>query len=106
MKFQKIKFKFKIKLKKFNITRNTINTCIGIGSNNPNNKSEFYEQCWSLSCGESQLMLKTGKRSQYNNNKKGNLKEGDIIEVIVDRLNGTLSFKVNDIDYGITCLNS
>ena len=31
----------------------------------------------------------------------GRLKEGDIIEVIVDRISESLSFLVNDIDYGI-----
>ena len=58
--------------------------------------------CWLLSCGESQLMLKTGTRTSYNNH-SGKLKEGDIIEVIVERDKGLLSFKVNDIDYGIAC---
>ena len=48
-------------------------------------------------------MLKTGSRTNYNNNPKEKLKEGDIIEVIIDRLNGTLSFKINDIGYGIAC---
>ena len=37
------------------------------------------------------------------NNYPGNLKEGDIIEVIVDMQKGTLSFKINDINYGIAC---
>ena len=29
------------------------------------------------------------------------MKAGDIIEVIVDRKNGNLSFAVNDVNYGI-----
>ena len=95
--------KFKIKLKKFETTDNSINTCIGIGPNNPNNQTCFYNECWSFACGESKLMIKSGSRSEYNNNYTGKLKEGDIIEVIVDRINGTLSFKVNDINYGIAC---
>ena len=36
--------------------------------------------------------------NQINN---GKLKKGDIIEVIVDRKNGTLSFSVNGSNYGI-----
>ena len=49
-------------------------------------------------------MLKTGDRTEYNNH-SGKLNEGDIIEVIVDRVKGTLSFKVNDVDYGLACSN-
>ena len=36
---------------------------------------------------------------------KEDLKEGDIIEVIVDRKLGNLSFSINDINYGIACSN-
>ena len=31
------------------------------------------------------------------------IKEGDIIEVIVDRKKGNLSFAINDINFGIAC---
>ena len=41
-----------------------------------------------------------GSQSIYNGH-SGRLKEGDIIEVIIDRISGSLSFLVNDIDYGI-----
>ena len=40
--------------------------------------------------------------SDYNNHKE-DFKEGDIIEVIVDRKNGNLSFAINDVNYGIAC---
>ena len=33
------------------------------------------------------------------------LKQGDIVEVIVDRKLGNLSFSVNNINYGIACTN-
>ena len=33
------------------------------------------------------------------------MKKGDIIEVIVDRKNGNLSFSVNGNDYGLTFSN-
>ena len=36
---------------------------------------------------------------KYNNN-SGYLKQGDIIEVIVDRDKGNLTYSVNGVDYG------
>ncbi len=91
--------KWKIKLKKFKITGNTINIFIGIGPNNPKNKINFYEYCWSLSCGDPCIWNK--KKSIKYNNYPGNLKEGDIIEVIVDMSDRILSFTINGIDYGV-----
>ena len=94
--------KWEIKLKKFKITKNTVNTFIGIGPNNPQNKTNFYNYCWSLSCGEPKI---------WNNSNiitldyPGNLKEGDIIKVIVDMKNGILSFKINNSNYNIQCSN-
>ena len=41
-------------------------------------------------------------RINYNNLNESS-KEGDIIEVIVDRKLGNLSFSLNDINYGIAC---
>ena len=38
-------------------------------------------------------------------NYPGNLKEGDIVEIIVDMSKGILSFKIDNIDYGLTCSN-
>ena len=38
----------------------------------------------------------------YNNHNE-DIKDGDIIEVIVDRKLGNLSFAINDINYGIAC---
>ena len=97
------KCKWRIKLKKFKIDKNinTVNTFIGIGPNNPQNKICFYGYCWSLSCGEPKIL--SNKKDIFFNNYPGNLKEGDIIEVIVDMTKGTLSFKINNIDYGLTC---
>jgi len=42
--------------------------------------------------------------SDYNN-LKDNIKKGDIIEVIVDRKSGNLSFAINNINHGIACSN-
>ena len=92
--------KWKIKINNFEIKYNTANILIGIGPNNPNNKNNFYDECWSFICGESMLSLKSGVGTNYNNNKNEKLKKGDIIEVIVDRKAGTLSFSINDSNYG------
>ena len=91
--------KWKIKLKKFKITGNRVNILIGNGPINQDNKKYFYDYCWSLSCGQPKILNK--KKELTYNNYPGNLKEGDIIEVIVDMNLGTLSFKINGIDYGV-----
>ena len=41
---------------------------------------------------------------EYNNHKE-KLRKNDIIDVIVDRKLGNLSFSVNDINYGVACSN-
>ena len=44
------------------------------------------------------------KKSEFfYNNHKEDFKEGDIIEVIVDRKIGNLSFAINDVNFGIAC---
>ena len=95
--------KWRIKLKKFRIDKkiNTVNTFIGIGPNNPENKRCFYDYCWSLSCGEPKIL--SNKTEIKFKKYPGNLKEDDIIEVIVDMTKGILSFKINNTDYGLTC---
>ena len=75
---------------------------IGIGPNNPNNKKILYCNCWSFVSSDSKICLKSGNKIIYNNH-QGRLKKGDIVEVIVDRNLGNLSFAVNDINYGIAC---
>ena len=47
------------------------------------------------------LSNKSGNESRYNKNNCKQLKKGDIIEVIIDRKVGTLSFSINDSYYGI-----
>ena len=42
------------------------------------------------------------EKLDYNNHKE-DFKEGDIIEVIVDRKIGNLSFAINDVNFGIAC---
>ena len=94
--------KWKIKIKT-DIKTNYADFYIGIGPNNF--KGNFCDECWSLysHCSTIKLRMK-GKSSEYNNHKE-KLKKNDIIEVIVDRKLGNLSFSVNDINYGIACSN-
>ena len=60
------------------------------------------KKCWSFICGLSKLCIKSGIETKYNNH-SGKLKKGDIIEVIIDREIGNLSFAVNGLNYGIAC---
>ena len=96
---------WKIKLTNFQIKKNSVNIFIGIGPDNPNNETYFYNKCWNFSCGESQIAIKTGRRKQYNNHERKSLKIGDIIKVIIDRNFGNLSFEINGENYGIACNN-
>ena len=92
--------KWKIKIKT-DISNNCYDLYIGIGPNNFH--SYLYNECWSLFSGYSVCFLNIkGKDFKYNDVK---LKKNDIIEVIVDRKLGNLSFAVNDINYGIACSN-
>ena len=92
--------KWKIRINNFEIKSNTWNILIGIGPDNPNNENNYYTKCWSFICGFSQLSIKSGSEKGYNNH-SGKLKKGDVIEVIVDRKTGNLSFSVNGTNYGI-----
>ena len=98
--------KWKIKINNFQIDYffgNSWNILIGIGPDNPNNEENFYMKSWTFICGESKISIKSGKGTRYNNKKQKTLKKGDIIEVIVDRKLGNLSFAINGENYGIAC---
>ena len=92
-----------IRLNNFEIKSNTWNVLVGIGPDNPNNEQNYYVKCWSFICGESQISIKSGSGKRYNNKEYKSLEKGDIIEVIVDRQLGNLSFSINDDNYGIAC---
>ena len=91
--------KWKIKINNVNKSSSS-DIFIGIGPNIF--KSELYNECWSIfRCSSKvQLLLKNKKNLNYNNHNEV-IKEGDIIEVIVDRKNGNLSFALNNINFGI-----
>ena len=95
--------KWKIKINKNKNPSFGIDILIGIGpsiikGNNPQN------ECWCILRGtESKVGLRMkGKDLKYNNHNE-QLKEGDIIEVIVDRKLGNLSFSLNGTNFGIAC---
>ena len=94
--------KWKIKINKNKTNMKNMDIFIGIGPKSF--KSNLYTECWScLSGSDNKIKLNLkGESSNYNNHNEV-LKEGDIIEVIVDRKLGNLSFAINDINYGIAC---
>ena len=97
--------KWKIRLNEFRMNSgNSWDVIIGIGPDNLNNKMDFYNNCWTFICGKSKISIKSGQETDYNNN-RGKLKKGDIVEVIIDRIKGNLSFAVNGENYGIACSN-
>lgn len=73
---------------------------IGVGPNYDFSNC-FHRKCWSFICGKCQLCLRQEKPIKYNDKEIKSLKNGDIVEVIIDRTKGELSFKVNDEEYGI-----
>ena len=92
--------KWKIKLT--SDTEQSFDILIGIGPNNPNDEIYFFKKCWSFVTSKSELILLSDKSMKYKNH-SGRLKEGDIVEVNVDRKKGDLSFSVNGKDYGLAC---
>ena len=92
---------WKIKINNFSLKYNSWNVLIGIGPDNPNNEEYFHKKCWSFICGESQISIKSENGTKYNNKQYKSLSKGDIIEVIVDRKLGNLSFAINGENYGI-----
>ena len=93
--------KWKIKLKNIvNYKRNSWSILIGIAPNF-DNTNNFHHKCWSFICGECSINLKN--KASNSILPKERLKSGSIIEVIVDRPKGNLSFVVNGRDCGIVC---
>ena len=92
--------KWKIRIK--TDTKQNWDILIGIGPNNPNNESNFHKKCWSFISSSSKLLLRSESSIDYNNH-SGRLKKDDIVEVIVDRQLGNLSFAINGSNYGIGC---
>ena len=94
--------RWKIRINKNkNKSKNLDDYYIGIGPKS----FKGYNDCWCLKSTNDNAKVKLklkGKDSDYSNFKE-DIKEGDIIEVILDRKLGNLSFAINDNNYGIAC---
>ena len=93
--------KWKIKLN--NITNYRLNSwsiLIGIGPKYDGSKN-FHHKCWSFICGECSFNIRN--KVSKSNMSKTRLKSGTVIEIIVDRIKGYLSFIVNGNDCGVAC---
>ena len=97
--------KWKIKLKKYYELIPSLydwTILIGVGPSNLNqNEDNLYRKTWTFICGSSNISIQSGSQTDYKEKKK--LKEGDIVEVIMNNITGELSFSVNDINYGVAC---
>ena len=96
--------KWKIKLRKYSYSNiYDWNILIGVGPSNINQNDEnLYNKTWTLICGSLNVSINSGSQTKYKEN-KGKLKEGDIIEVIMNTINGELSFSINGENYGVAC---
>ena len=92
--------KWKIKINK-NVSNNYNDFYIGIGPKIF--KGNLYNECWSIFSAHSKIAIQMKVKNSNYNNQNIILKEGDIIEIIVDRKLGNLSFAINDINCGIAC---
>ena len=95
--------KWKIKINEDKKYQGNTDICIGIGPKSFN--GNLYDECWSICSKGSKAGLYNKNSSSDYNNLKDNIKKGDIIEVIVDRKSGNLSFAINNINHGIACSN-
>ena len=95
--------KWKIKIKENKRNQGNTDICIGIGPKSFN--GSLYDECWSICSIGSKVGLYNKNSSSDYNNLNTNIKKGDIIEVIVDRKSGSLSFAINNINHGIACSN-
>ena len=93
--------KWKIKLNYItNYRLNSWSILIGIGPKYDGSKN-FHHKCWSFICGECSFNIRN--KVSKSNMIKARLKIGSVIEVIVDRIKGYLSFVVNGNDCGVAC---
>ena len=82
------------------------NILIGVGPSNLNqNENHLFNKTWTFVCSNSKLLIQSGNYSDYNGHKEKQ-KEGDIIGVIMNNINGELSFSVNDNKIYLKDVNS
>lgn len=98
--------RWKIKLKKFLMPScHPWDILIGVGPSNLNqNNINLYEKTWTFICGLSAISIKSGSLTNvYKDHFGEKLKQGDIIEVMMNLKNGELSFSINGNYYGVAC---
>ena len=66
-------------------------------------QGNLYDECWNICSMGNKVGLYNKKKSSSYNNLSINIKKGDIIEVIVDRKLGNLSYSINGINYELAC---
>ena len=101
------------KISKWKIKLNTVNKSlcnhwdiiIGVGPSNLNqNESNLYYKTWTFVCGYSGISINSGSVTNvYKEHYREKLKQGDAVEVIMNRKNGELSFSINGNYYGVAC---
>ena len=93
---------WKIKINKNKNPELGIDILIGIGP--AKFKGRMQDEVWCiLANNQNNLDLRMkGKSLDYRHNKI-EIKQNDIIKVVVDRIKGNLSFALNDINLGIVC---
>ena len=90
------KWRVKINTKKSNTTWDIL---IGVGpSDLDQNNENLYSRTWTLICEFPAMSIQSASPT-YAFKNKSKVKEGDIVEIIVDMIKGELSFTVNDIFY-------
>ena len=76
---------------------------IGVGGKEI--KGDYYNDTWSIFSNGQKISIQIkNEQSKYNNHNEC-LKEGDTVEVILDRILGNLSFAVNEVNFGLACSN-
>ena len=94
--------RWKIKLKKFTADAFLWNILIGVGPSNLNqNEMDLYKKTWTFLCGNSCISINSANFTNYKESRR--LKEGEIVEVIMNTKNGELSFAVGEKNYGVAC---
>ena len=95
--------RWKIKINENKRNQNNIDICIGIGPKSFN--GNLYNECWNICSSTNKVGLYNKNKFSDYDNLNDNIKKDDIIEVIVDRKSGNLSFAINNINHGIACSN-